>query len=1272
MDWINKNYFKIKSYIDGKIGYELYYEEEDINLKLALISKAQSKELFKYVKDKIKVNKLSDISSDRYKVVKLNDIPAHISNPPRIRDDIITYNTALGYTPINDKYSYLQNFKIDYDWVETSNRIDATDADSVKRNVLRGQKKMFHNQIKTRGATPTQVFFISYLNYRCENCIECIKNEFLKDCDLYDNCECFLKSAAIITMINLTIDGEVPFVMSGDNFVVKSTEVKHVSSLVPTLWFALADLSVRVRLKAVSQALEILIVNEWLDACKESLFGAVLKRFKLIKHTIQKLKTNKSYFAPDYDAEFNIIGAHNMFVERDDNEIKKVDYDDWILNFNVDGNISREMIYELQHVSPSIIVTGSIELVLAGSAQATNPENFIRQRIVRETDVGLPVKIPTMIDYEDSEMNDIAELILDEIKMYPPRLDDLESKFIEIATTNSAGLSVDERRARSEDITKKYGDNEDAKMLQQCAGVRLFDVLYLIRNNLQSWEQFLSGWNTDNVAGLRYQTGRRVRLIQMLRSVYMLSPFIIKTVLEPSIMASEVTATGKTTNDIRDAYAQCVGTSISVRANSDDVTGMDTSTHKMQTGFITNIILRYLENARSEIGTFFIRDSNTVRVKHYNLQDDNSINECVEDISVVEAMVMLDNYSSNAPRRYKAGYFSSSVYTSNISFESGTYKTSIQHTRLLSAIYLYIKKQFERKYAMHGLRIYISVLGDDQFSYTVAVGTDVELIKIAEAIRDKVTSILKKFGYITDSTFERGFGEFLKQVAICGVPIPFSVRLPQFSSERGEKGSVLDRIKNMLGVADELSARVPFSQGIVGYKYLIAMILGIFGVSKARTTSDLEGIVKKSGFLYKWMTKDIAYLTGRKLWYIALQTGIPFPKTLNSKQGCFLTFSSPAYCRRILSFAKRDAIKYDYNQPIVTRIKNLPTIQKLYWTQMYRLRGEEYIKSLFNSSDNFVPITLEERYDMNKLVDLGFYDGYMLYQYAQGVNKRLELGQGFKDLQELGNSYLDRSLVNVSRLSSYKLETMGIHVPEAFVYYNRSGARLESVVQTLHLSEGKKLSVSSLLFDMCYKAIKTKSDFFDSLGYGAYDISTYDGETKLINYSCSIRGLGPCIPSDSIQARYIDCLGLPRKSDYDMDSVKQGIETMLNVPGMSDVVLRFLGETYSKGGSLALELSFDAIGVSSSLRKRIYKLLETIGFGTAVMPYSLSPRKFFYYCTSRYSSNSLNFGFSYNGYNVQVEWAMYLSEIACDYDLLDKRLHINFGCFIDNKFNINR
>lgn len=1275
MEWLNENYFKIKRYIDGDITNDEFYEDEEINLKIGIISKTESEQFFKYMKNKIEQNNnLHLIKSSQYRIDKLNDIPTYLTTPPEIRNDIIYYNTVLGYTPINDEFNYLQNFKIDYEWIDTTERRDGILLDDVKSNVIRGQKKMFHNQIKTRGASPNQVFIISYLNYRCERCVEFIKDEFISTSENrsnYESCECFTQSASLITMLKfVSSSGFIPFEITRDNYVVRSQHVSSVSSVIPTLWFALADLSVRIRLCAVTQALEILIVNDWLEACNGSFHGSVLKRFKTIKHTTQKIKCNTTYFSPDYDSEFSITGGHYIHIEDGEKVPDKVHYDDWILNFNVEGDTARKMIYELQHVSPSIIVTGSIELVLSGSAQATNPENFIRQRITRETDLGLSTRIPTIIDYEDDDMLQIAELIINDIRDNPPRLDKLEARFIEVATTNSAGLSSEERQARSESITEQYGDNDDSKMLKQCSGVRLFDVLYLIKNNLQSWDQFLSGWNTSNSSGLRYQTGRRVRLIQMLRSVYMLSPFLIKEVLEPSILASDISSAGKTTNDIRDAYAQCVGTSISMRTNSDDVTGMDTSTHKMQTGFITNIVIKYLAEARSSIGKFFIRDSNIVRVKHFHMLEDNTIIEDYEDITVVEAMVMLDNYSSNAPREYRAGFFSGKVYTSNISFESGTYKTSIQHTRLLSAIYKYIRNIFELKYAKLGLKIIISVLGDDQFSYTIGIATDSHLLSIATEVRDKVTFILKKFGYITDSTFERGFGEFLKQVAICGTIIPFSVRLPQFSSERGEKGSVLDRIKNMLGVSDELSARVPFSQGIVGYKYCIVLILGIFGVSQKRTTDNLKALVSKSGMLYKWINDDVAYLTGKKLWYISTQTSLPFPKTKYSKQGSFLTFSSPAYCRRILEFAKRPEILYNKTMPILSRIRNLPTIQKLYWTQVYRIRGEDYVKNLFNSSDNFVPIMLSERYDMELLVKLGFYDGYMLFQYAQGASKRLELGMGFKNLQRLGNSYLDPSLVSISRLSSYRLELMGIHVPEAFVYYNRSGARLESVVQTIHLAEGKKLAISTLLKDLGSKQNVFKNDFFSSLGYGAYELNITDGVQKVVEYSCHHRGLGPCVPPNSIQSRYIDALGLPRKSDYDIDSVKKGIESMLNIPGLSDVVLKFLGDTYSKGGITALDLSFDSLGVSTQLRRRIYKLLETIGFGTVAMPYALSPRKFFYYCTSRYSSNSNNFRVSYPIYNMQIEWAMYLSEISCDYELLNKGISIRFGCFINNSSTI--
>lgn len=1254
-EFLATNYIKLKRYYDGYDNYELIYENENLNLQTALIGKIYGGLIIKYLKSNTEKFKF-DTNDKHYVSEDLMNIPAYIAEPPPLRTDIITYNTVLGYTPISPEFSYLQNFRVDVDFLDkTKLMYDHSNPIEVANNARRGQYKMFHNQLKTRGVSPSQCLWICLLCYRCNKC-----RYSKKDLIYYNTCHCYFSSSCIMTLMRLCgSHDDIPFEFSKMGEVVKKRSVSYMSSLIPSLWYALCDLCIRGRLCVFGEMLELKIVNSWLRSCKGSFHGSVLASFKNVKDTITKLRINREFVAPQFDAEFHITGSKKMYIEQSEGDVIKFsEYDSWLKTLHHDGDTSRDLIYQLQHVSPSILVTGSIELVLSGSAQATNPKNFLRQRISEYTDVGLDYRIPSKIDYEDQDIEEIRKIIFDEIVAHPPRLDNLEAHFIEVATTNSAGLSPEERQLRSEEITRMYGDNDDSTMIKSLSGVRLFDVLLLISESMQNWGQFIGSWNMPNSSGLRYQVGRRIRLIQMLRSVYMVSPFLIKQVLEPSIMASDIATSGKTTNDIRDSFRQCVATSISVRVNSDDVTGMDTSTHKFQTAFLTNIVYDYLLAAGPKIGNFFFTGQKDLDVTVHTVSTTGQTSSYQSKIPITAAIVLLDNYPSNTAREYRAGYFSTKVYSSNISFESGTYKTSIQHTRLLSAIYKIVRYRIMKKYNEFGLRLLASVLGDDQFSHLIGVATRGDLIKYSIEVKAMLDSLLAKFGYITDSTFVEGYGEFLKQVAICGVPIPFSVRLTQFSSERGEKGSIVDRIKNSFGVIDELSARVPNPQAVVGYKCCLAMVVGIFSLMQSRTKVNIKDLLIKNNLPHKWITSDIVMCTGRKIWYCALQIGVPLMKTKSHEQSTFLSFSSPASCRLLLDICKRTVITH-IKMDVLNRIRKLPTIQKIYWKQVLRTRGKQFIQDLFEASDSFLPITMDEGYDMNILVNEGIYDGYMMASYSSGKKKQLDFGPGFKNLQRLGNSYLDRQLVNISHLSAYNLLNYGIRVPEAFVYYNRCGARLESVVETQHLTEGKLLAVSDMLLDMGND--KTLFEFMESLGYGAYSITKAPPAVNIVEYSCNKSGFGPCIPPGSIQSEYIDRLGLPKISDYDIESVRSGIESMMNIPGVSDVMLKFLGDCYNRGGINALNLALDSIAIPIALRRRVYKLLDTIGFNTITMPYSMNPRKFFYYCTTPYSNNLVNKTPSNPPYNDKTEWAIYMSEIAADHSLLNYKVQIHFG-----------
>lgn len=1297
---INTIYEKLKQLDYDNIGIdEIYDENESFGFEIAKLGKTISgNSIFNFVHSKMPTS-LEHPGTAYVHKSTYRPLSSSYLNPKAPTAEYFSYDMNLGIRSKDDhpEYDYLTSFSIKHDRVITGKLRDIIvngkySHENFVNNVVFGQYRMFHNSIKTRGMMPKMMYAMCVLLYRCDSC-HSIMREIAKrtvfEKHNFNQCYCFTKSAEFMMLCQLIDPTKgIPFYWGLRNSVEKVELYESINCQTPVIMIALFDLIIRHRLGAVDEITALHIVNLWSEQSDISFHSAILGKFKKAKEIGAYIRTKLAMHTPVFSMNFDINGMdfHSNVTNASYDSIMLTDFTRNYLKDVTLTNVSPTILLSLhdmsQYFSPSIHINGAVELILKKTAQATQP-SIMTGKIVEEIDFGATVgRIPSRFTYQDPDVDAISELLYQQLLANPPNMNALESGFLESATTNSAGLTPDEERARQSRLVRDFGASEsesDVTMISKAVGVRIFDVIETSRLRVKNLGTYLTALTATSSVGMRYQVARRPRAIIMLNTIFMYGPWLVKRMYDRLVYASEICATGKTSNNLKDSFFQCYNTARNLSTSSDDVVGMDTSTHKMQTAFVMQPIIRYARDNSRSFDKFFFQENYT-ELTRYTYKDDNT-NPFTDRVRLhaVEIFLLLENFASNMPRMARGGFFMILILIGAISFESGTYKTTVQHTVLLQAIYTYLGKLFADTYAAIGYKLRAQVSGDDQTSASAMIATREYIAQVTEKFQLRLREILLKFGYQSEALVEFGYGEFLKQAALLGVPMPYGVRLAQFSSERGDAGGVLDRINNMFAISGELSSRVPFPAGIVLYKNVTAMMLGIQTInlkyySVENDSTKLLSNLKKMNWHSETFGAHL-YVYPRRYWMYAIPIGAPILRfsSMNHNSYNFLEFPSPGYLYKICNLVKKE-VPSQHDRKIaqskmtpdsfIASIKTMGQLNRRQWMNVVRRFGKNYAFALIRDGA-YIPLHLDQTFDLELAESCGLMDGYFLEAFNKGMKNDLPTGKMYNDIKTAGNLYLDPTKRFQSSMATKRLHDKGIIMPDSLVYTNRIGARLDSVLVNKDEPRTRVTHIINLIENYQKKRSTIFRKFTEHVQFGLYTVKALSPlKEDPLPYDVMTHGFGPCIPPNSLQAQYLNLLGPPNLNTLQYESVSNSISDELLLPGAGDSTMRLLVDVFAKGGLEAFELALTSIGVSDKVRDKVTRILYSSGFETKTMPYAFSPRlSFFYnadYPGTSSTPSSRRFVPTPNiVINDKIEWAVYISHLYSNCHLIQTRLAID-------------
>lgn len=1263
---MNEYYKYIKKFTSGfsAIGEREGNYALHLNKVVAYLGKASSEKVLDYYKNELSTYITTPSTMRNIKTINHITMPNLLLDAPPPDYSIYTVNQGTGSIYVSNKKDlYLPNFKVVQDGPRgkrmkytsiVSNTYTEKDLEEGK---IAGLNAMFENSVKPRCHSPLQAFLVAALAYRCTSC--------QKNYD--EDCVCYRKSPSLWAIMQFVSPGKgAPFYYkSSHSTIVLSRNYESISSMVPLLWYLLCEVSVRTSTGLFDENLEAIIVDHYLNSATTNFTGNMMTRRDDYDKELDKL-----LHAPMYSYDIDRLCARVMKIEQLDGKAPKLDFPFWQQATVSDYDTRRlfSALYYLGH--PPMYVHGSMALALERSAAATIPKNYTTfVQTEAEMSYGTATS-PYSVNFLNSA-NDIFQEIVEMLQEHPPDIEQLRYEFFSSATSNSAGVPpevmAERRKALESDPTIP---DELKKAIAGISSKRIGDVLYAMKD-FSDPETYLHGGAYTAVAGTRKQVDRRPRVIQMVATHHMLAGYVIYRMLKRAIELSEHSSSGKNSGDMRDMMKVLACTGRRAPCSSNDVAGMDTSTYHDHETLVTMACVEYIRKIDPSLRTtpVFVNEQksqNGVGIESVPIQV--TVNNTLPiAISPIEFVLLMHLGPKYIPAFVRDDMFQDYAPTSLLTFPSGQFNTSTQHTAIGVALMRRMHKTLPPSISNYNIQVLDDVLGDDQFLGVISRLDNPPVT--CNTLADTLQQALGELGYDTDPAVKPGCAEFLKLQGVNGAISQYSNRLPIFSSERGDGVDVppTRRITETDAVIVEYSARVPNTLTTVTLRLIHAYVSSYVKITLAKgvdgsdiihsapnvtnhpidpqkhitgTLSRLGIPITKRPKLDKNQSKNFSYeelATGPKLvywedeterdhallllhgiWYCIPQIGLPIPAHINNR-GQFIQMCSPYYfpspltCKLLADMITKP---YGYQDQAYRKQPLHEAAYSLSMKLASRLRGAKKLNRLqkmmlFHESPHFLnPVDVIDP-DLDRFVGVSY--AYNTYINFKQTPARIEPNQAIDSIKEAANSLLQPQKRYASYEASMQLKKYGIVVPDSVAYHNRQASRIDSIMRDQKASVDLRLNQLGAM----HESERIARGTADAVILGQFDwtLSKERKEAFAVPQGFSNFGYGSSVPPHSLQAFLMEHLGLPDPRTPSKGHSSEMIRRYFGID-VASTVYTVLLEAHTKGRA-AVELAQTAL----QLPKQVAEMTEKVTFGMlgvrAEIPYAINPRTFFTISTNQ-------------------------------------------------------
>ncbi|APM87003.1 putative RNA-dependent RNA polymerase [Sclerotinia sclerotiorum reovirus 1] len=605
----------------------------------------------------------------------------------------------------------------------------------------------------------------------------------------------------------------------------------------------------------------------------------------------------------------------------------------------------------------------------------------------------------------------------------------------------------------------------------------------------------------------------------------------------------------------------------------------------------------------------------------YDIIDGKEVYIGHRDFNRLQWVLLATMADYDATAEFPGGLYTKEVLTSGFVFRSGWFFTSDQHTFLGVCVMHSLLDDLQgdffsrpvnlEKYpalATYGKRLRLQasggVMGDDQVSgleITVPVSHQI-LRKLSKEFCIEAAERMRQLGFEVTPVITIAKAEFLKQNAIAGAPSMYPFRLVHGTSERGDSaGAYPDaRFTIHADLLREAMSRSPHAPGITRYLWVLSILCGTF-VTKFPTTyidKRIEGKpvrrvnatnagylaslrkvrphgTSKDGLCLRYWPSPYGInisVTLEGLWTCNDRFGVPFPTAISVQRivypssSCYtspttamtwhwlrLFTTEPSFpSHRELSQQVGESDDAYYN-----RLSNEFQFLGLPKTFDYK---KDYQK-LFRLVPYFAT-KVEDRLPLLSLIDHGFFVGYDQRHLFPDLRKIEDLVSHpvVEDYARKAKMMQGLAKVRKSELATHILSShFKVDIPRGLPFGQRAEGKLRQAAteikrSTAEFDEDVRASVISLT-----EYLPSLGPLMKKLIVADWHISEATGvRQSALGPQISKYGFGHCIPPHSIDAAFVEALGLPKVRDPNESEAKLMEEG--NLPGDARAYVRI----YSK------------------------------------------------------------------------------------------------------------
>nr|QKK82923.1 VP1 [Fennes virus] len=1172
---------------------------------------------------------------------------------------------------LTKKNQYLPNFDV----VELMKLTGKIGEDvSFNEAIVHGLQKCWHECYKPRSGSLNQNLVLTLIAYRCSECVQYLDVKYQKpDHSVRDAGHICLFTSGGVHVLKQMMGyvREFPFFYTL-NGVVAHRDAPRLGAGVPLFWWQTCELMTHTSTGSITSRLEWLLLEFWVDRARDNMFGRTFDNrtpFEEFRGTVLDQSDLVMYhlrgvtpvgmgarwwlpppldlgFLDDVTIECPRVGAYLRDV------LQACPLTDRVARWVA---VMSRFFY-----GPMLYVTGATSLSLEQSAQVQAGQKPVMRKVLETVELG-GSWVPIRHAYGNPQVQAIFEQALRRIHKVDFTSRNLESEFLEEQTTNSSGIVESMLTSLKEELTHLVSP-ENLHMITKVRQARIVDALITIQQRFNDFDSFVQGLGEVGKAGQRLQVNRRPRVIQMVRTCQQLGGFLIRSVLKAIYMDSPFASTGKNVGDLRDME---IALNISATAglkSSNDVKGMDMSTKKPQVDFNFEISHAALSSAQNPgVRCFFncVVDEQC----QYPVVVEHEGTRLVTKFTVCQYVLALCRRAFEARTEFFDGFFQTSVETSARGFRSGWFATSDNHNEIGIEILEYIKANLHiLKLEDLGVRpgqVFItgSVAGDDQV-LGVRVGgvLDTKITsEVGRRVINLLVSLMNEFGYVCDPSISRHSAEFLKQLGVCGAPELFPSRLLLYTAERGDTSNVhlIGQMNVMLAMLREKVSRSPGSAGWVDYMIGAVLVLGSMTVYRSaggaiarrrylNVTGSKSEFGAKAAFpssTGRWcraLTWGVSTRKGRGstcfvapffLWYVNHVQGVPPPpfRSISGQRlpgGSQYTIPSVAIFWHILQAVRR---RRDAGELVVAMDRALSVdgvvaedimdkiLRHLGYEQWRRSDRSAMVRLLLSEASR-VPVHLEWEFATDLLDELNVIGGMYLAEKMPLVKTERPAREEpiFRGWQETGNSLLDPRRTQRSRISAAQLRgRYGITVPEALVYYNRAGARIEQALQQVTTIAQERVDEDLDVLTLAARDISwTRSrNLFMMAWFDVVPTETHHPSHHPLVIS---EGWGVGVCPDSELSWLIGAFDFPDVCEDTYAHLSYRMSEELRLPGSVDVYVKYAKRALRARGE-AFQLFLDSVGLSPRDGQRLYRYIVNRGQLYDEIPFAHNPRQTFYF-----------------------------------------------------------